>query len=67
MKKIIIGLLAVTVLVSCHKTRACECKDAQGNVLGTDHIRASKKDAKEICEDTDARLSAANGWSCELK
>jgi hypothetical protein len=67
MKKIIIGLLAVTVLVSCHKTRYCECKDAQGKSVGGEHLRESKKDAKATCEQMDARLSSSNGWSCELK
>ena len=63
MKKIIIGLMTATVLVSCHKERTCQCKNAQGELMPTEPMRKSKKDAKKFCDD----LHASFGWSCELK
>lgn len=63
MKKIIIVFITATLLVSCHKERTCHCKNAQGEVMPTEPMRKSKKDAQKFCDD----LNTTFGWSCELK
>jgi len=67
MKKIIIGLITATVLFSCHKKQTCQCRDAQGQILPTEPMRKSKKDAQKYCDDLSAFNVAHGGESCELK
>jgi hypothetical protein len=67
MKTIIIGLMTATILTSCYKERTCQCKNAQGELLPSETMRKSKKDAQKFCDDANAMFSVSQGGSCELK
>ena len=61
------AFVAAASFTSCKKDYTCECKDSAGTVTNIPLKDATKSDATDACNVSDALYKLGGGGSCTLK